>query len=82
MNAYERMIKVMRDEASRNSSRYPVKLATMISATECKYGALELDSEDLMIAERLDGKLEEGDVVIITQLSDSIYVIMEKVVEM
>lgn len=81
MNAYERMIKVMRDEANRNDSGYPIKLAVMLSPTECRYGALDLDSEDLMIAERLDGELEEGDVVLITQISDNMYAIMEKVVE-
>lgn len=82
MDGYERIIKVMRDESHRNDKGYPIKLATMLSPTECKYGALELDSEDLMVAERLDGKLEEGDVVLLTQISDSLYVIMEKVVEM
>lgn len=82
MNAYEKIIKIMREESSKQDNKSPFKLATMNTARTCTYGSIELDSDDLLIAEHLDGKLGKGDQVLIAPLSSDLYVIIEKVVEM
>ena len=90
MNAYERIIKLMREQ-----------VAEMTSATSCKVGDLKLDADDLLIAEhitdyeikispqsggdtrviKVHSVLKKGDVVLVYRLSDEQYVIIEKLVE-
>lgn len=82
MTGYEKLIDVMRKEANRDRQGYPLRLATMTSATTCDYGGVELDEEDLMLPERLEGKLEEEDVVLVAQVANGTFVIIDKVVEM
>ena len=81
MNAYEKIIKTIRAESSRGSKK-EIKLGTMKSATKCMMGQIELDDEDLLINETLDGELEAGDDVLIAQVSSGIYVILAKVVSL
>lgn len=82
MNAYEKLIMTMRSEGNRSSNPYPIKLGTMTSNDACVVGSMDLDSDDLMVAEHLDGKLEEGDEVLVTQISSNLFAIIEKVVMM
>lgn len=53
MNGYEKLIKTMRSEATRNLSKYPLRLCEMLSPTSCKYGQLVLDADDLLFSEHL-----------------------------
>lgn len=78
MNAYEKLIKTMRSEADRKNDPYPLKIATMTASDSCMLGSLELDSDDLLIASHLS--LSEGDQVVISQISEELFVIIEKVV--
>ena len=86
MNCYEKLIKTMRSEASRYQVKFPVKIAVMTSPTTCKYGNMELDSDDLLFAEHLTHEvkktiLENGDRVLITQISEERFAVIEKMVE-
>ena len=57
MNGYEKLIKTMRAEAGRNNNKgYDLKIAVMTSPTSCSLGQMELDSDDLLIAEHLTKK--------------------------
>lgn len=81
MNGYEKLIKTMRAEADRDRNAFPLKLATMTAKDKCSFGGLELDSDDLLVADHLDGKLEKGDDVLIARVSKEKFVIIERVVE-
>lgn len=82
MNGYEKLINIMRGEASRNNVKYPVKIAVMTSQTTCTYGNMELDAEDLLFAEHLTKTtLKKGDVVLIVKVSEDRYALIERVVE-
>lgn len=80
MNGYEKIINTMRKEATKGAKPFPIKLGTMTSSATCALGQLELDSDDFYVADHLE--LEEDDLVIVAQVSDEKFVIMEKVVEL
>lgn len=80
MNGYEKMLKVMREQRS-DTSAYAPKIATMLSEKTCTVSGLELDEEDLLVSASLKGKLEKGDEVVVFRISEEVYVILEKVVE-
>lgn len=82
MDGFEKLIKTIRSEANRDQNPYPIKLATMTAKDKCSYGGLPLDSDDLLVTEDLDGKLEKGDDVLITRVSSTKFAIIGKVVEM
>lgn len=82
MDGFEKIIKTIREEANRNHNPFPIKLGMMTGSDTCSVGALELESEDLMVADHLDGKLEKGDEVLIVQISSNRFAIMERMVEM
>lgn len=82
MDAYEKMIKVMRTEGNRSSTSYPLRLGTMTGKDSCSVGELELDAEDLMIASHLAGDLGKGDTVLVSQISGELFAVIEKVVTM
>lgn len=76
MDAYEKIIKTMRDEGNRNPA--PVlQLATMTGSRSCKLGTMELDADDLLSCV---GNLKAGDRVVIYRISNDKYVILGKVV--
>lgn len=86
MNGYEKLIKTMREEAGRNQTKYPVKIAVMTSPTTCKYGNMELDSDDLLFAEHLTHSekktiLNNGDKVLIAKVSEDKFALIERLVE-
>ena len=81
MNGYEKLIKTIRAEADRNKNPYEIRIGTMKTKTTCLLGALELDNDDFLINEELEGKLEAEDNVLIVQVTPSKYVIIAKVVE-
>lgn len=86
MNSYEKLIMTMRLEANRNRVKYPIKVAVMTSPTSCQYGNMELDSDDLLFAEHLTHeeyktRLNKGDRVLITQISEDKFAVIEKIVE-
>lgn len=76
MDAYEKIIKTMREEGNRNPSPVP-KLATMTGSRSCKLGTMELTEEDLLFCV---GNLEAGDRVVIYRISNDKFVIIAKVV--
>lgn len=82
MNAYEKLIKIIRDEASRSEKNYPIKLAEMTGKDSCRIGTLELDKDDLIINESLKGRMQTGDLVLITQLSEDTFAILAKAGEL
>lgn len=82
MDGFEKLIKVIRSEANRNRDAYPVKLGYMKENNCCMAAGLELEPEDLMVAEHLEGKLEKDDVVLVVQISEGMFAIIERVVEM
>lgn len=82
MNAYEKMIMTMRNESKRSNNPKQIYLGTMTSADSCKVGSNELEADELMIVAESVGKLEADDDVILARISDSLYVILGKVVAM
>lgn len=81
MNAYEKMIMTMRNESKRTNTPKQIYLGTMTSADSCMVGENELEADELMIIDTLDGELAKDDDVILARISDSLYVIFGKVVE-
>lgn len=81
MDGYEKLIKTMRKEAGRADTGYVFKLAVMTSKSSCMLGQLELDSEDLYLAEHLVNKLKTDDLVLIGRVSADKYAIIEKLTE-
>ena len=53
MDGFEKLIKTIRTEASKSERDLELKLAVMTSPTSCSFGQIELDSDDLLIAEHL-----------------------------
>lgn len=82
MNAYEKFIKIIREEATRSKKNYLIKLAEMTGKDSCRTGTLELDKDDLIVNETLKGKLQAGDVVLITQISEETFAILAKAGEL
>ena len=81
MNAYEKMLKLMREQGAKTVTS-SFRLAEMQTSTSCTIGSLPLDAEDLLIAEHLKGKLQKGDDVLVQKISADHYVILAKVVSM
>lgn len=90
MTGYERMIKVMRVNAKK-ALPLDIEIATMTSGTACTKGELNLERDDLLIAEHLltgylapdesvISPLKKGDKVIIKRISGEKYVIIERVI--
>ena len=76
MDAYEKIIKTMRDEGNRNPA--PVlQLATMTGSRSCKLGTMELDADDLLFCA---GNLKAGDKVVVYRISEEKYILIAKVV--
>ena len=73
----ERIIRVMRAQGERNNPK-GMKLGVMKNPTVVTVGDLELTGDFYMKAEGL--KLESGDVVVVYPYSDSLYLILAKVV--
>ena len=82
MNAYEKFIKIIREEAARSKKNYLIKLAEMTGKDSCRTGTLEPDKDDLIVNETLKGKLQAGDVVLITQISEETFAILAKAGEL
>ena len=76
MDAYEKIIKTMREEGNRDPSPVP-KLATMTGERSCKLGTLNLNEDDLLFCVR---NLEAGDKVVVYRITNDKYVIIAKVV--
>lgn len=76
MDAYEKIIKTMREEGNRNPSPVP-KLATMTGSRSCKLGTMELTEEDLLFCV---SNLKAGDRVVVYRISNEKFVIIAKVV--
>lgn len=81
MNGYERIITLMRQQGGVNNLPVP-GLAEMRSPDECDIGDMVLDSDDLLVADHLKGKLEKGDTVLVQRVNDEYYVIIERLVEL
>lgn len=81
MNGYETIVKLMRQQGGVNNLPVP-RQATMISPTECDIGDLVLDSDDLLVADHLKGKLRKEDTVLVQKIDDETYAIIERLVEL
>lgn len=81
MNPYEQMISIMREQGAVGNLPVP-RLAEMTGETECDIGDLTLDSDDLLVADHLKGKLKTGDTVLVQRLDDETYAIIERLVEL
>ena len=80
MNGYEKIIDVMRKAGSKDNPE-GVQIAYMTKPTECKTErGLDLDSDDLLIAEHV-GTLKAGDQVALIRVSEENYLLFAKVVE-
>lgn len=91
MNGYEKLIKTIREESTKEIVKYPIKIGVMQSPTKCKVGALELDAGDLVfpielvsfdsVLNKYESQLSRGHRVLITQISDSKFAILQRIVE-
>lgn len=92
MNAYEQIIKTMRQQGSINNPA-TMQIAEMESAETCTVGELTLEKDDVLVAEHLktgymkdnDTKikpLKKGDVVLVQRISEEMYIIIERLVEL
>lgn len=85
MGAYEEMLTIMRKQAVLNGGK-GIQLAEMTGANTLKIGDMLLNAEDLMFNDLLihppDGKsaLKTGDIVAVMRYSDTLYLVMEKMV--
>lgn len=78
MNAYERIMEVIRKQGKKGSLT-GIQLASVGEQKVIQIGDLKLDSEDYLRAEGVS--LQEGDTVLIYQFSDDQYIAICKVVE-
>lgn len=77
MNAYERIMEVIRKQGKKDSTG--LQLASVGEQKEIHAGDLKLDSEDYLRAEGMS--LQKGDTVLIYRFSDDKYIAICKVVE-
>lgn len=82
MNAYEKMIRVIRKESEQSERAPALKMCEMNSGESCVMDGMTLDADDLVVSDHLQGKLKKGDLVLITKVSDETYAIIAKVVSM
>lgn len=76
MNAYERILEVMRNQGKKDNPE-SLQLAR-VSNKQIILGEQKLDPEDYLIADGIS--LENGDTVVIIQISDDQYIVICKVV--
>jgi hypothetical protein len=91
MNPYEQMIKTIREQGKSGSSK-GMRIGVMKSASVCMIDTLELDEDDLLVAQHLvtgyqskDGyvnPLKKGDTVLIQRINEEQYAIIERLVEL
>ena len=85
MNGYERLIKVMREEAQKAlggaKEQNRMRIGIMTAKNECKIDTLELDQEDLLVLDTVKEDLKKDDEVILYKLNEDTYIIFGKVVE-
>ncbi|BCN32064.1 hypothetical protein [Anaeromicropila herbilytica] len=93
MNGYEKIIRLMQQQSKSPSSIF---LATMDTNSSCKVNGLNLDSEDLLIAEPLktgyytkDGDaskfiepVKANDLVLVLKMNEEQYAIIERLVNL
>ena len=94
-NWRDEFLGLMRGESERNAPR-SLKLGQMTGPDSCRIGTLQLQRSDLLISDRLmspmctqvtgetqgtySAALKAGDVVVVYQISESKFVILERVV--
>lgn len=76
MNGYERLLEVMRKQGKRDNPSIPT--LGMVEDGCVYYRGQKLENDDYLIAEGIE--LEDGDTVLVMELSDSEYVVICKVV--
>lgn len=85
MGSYEEMLTLMRKQAAAGEG-FCIQLAEMIGPNSLKIGVMPLTSEDLMFDDLLihppDGKtaLRSGDTVAVVRYSDTLYLVLGKMV--
>lgn len=86
MNGYEKIVLMMANASKKTTNddediSSPFIMGEMISSKKCSIGDIELDEDDLLINEELEGNLHEGDTVILNRLNEEDFVILCKVKE-
>ena len=80
MDAYERIINMIRKESERNKQTQ-LYIADMTSSDTCALNGLSLDADDFYISDSLVGKLKAGDEVLACKVGDE-FVLITKVVKL
>lgn len=81
MDSYEKIIQIIRKEFNRMNQNQ-IRIAVMSGPTSCRMNHLDLDKEDLLFSEHLlNGKLKNGDMVLVVKISEEKFAVIEKLVE-
>lgn len=81
INAYEKIIKTMRQEGARNNPQtLEIGEVKKASPLEVKLGALELDKDDVLFCESLKNKsLSKGNLILMYRIEEK-FILIDKVV--
>lgn len=80
MDAYEKIINMIRKESERNKQTQ-LYIADMTSPDTCVLNGLNLDADDFYISASLVGELNAGDEVLACKVGDE-FVLITKVVKL
>lgn len=80
MDAYEKIVNVIRKESERNKQTQ-LYIADMTSSDTCVLNGLNLDADDFHISASLVGELNAGDEVLACKVGDE-FVLISKVVKL
>lgn len=80
MDAYEKIINMIRKEGERNKQKQ-LYIADMTSSDTCILNGLSLDADDFYISASLVGELNAGDEVLACKVGDE-FVLITKVVKL
>lgn len=80
MDAYEKIVSVIRKESERNKQTQ-LYIADMTSSNTCVLNGLNLDADDFYISASLVGELNAGDEVLACKVGDE-FVLISKVVKL
>lgn len=78
MDAYEKILKTIREESAKGEKESPFHIVQMTSSSTLSIDGMELDGDDLYFMSGLE--LKKDDYVLITRISDERFVVIGKVV--
>lgn len=80
MDSYEKIIKLIREEAARDKQRQ-LYIGDMTGPDTCSVNGLELEADDFLVSDFLVDDLEEGDRVLVCRIGDE-FILIAKVVRL